>query len=227
MEDLPAGADLENLEKEGIQVLCNSGITRLLGEDDRLAEVEVIDLCTRQKQRLAADTLIFAAGRFPELIFRKAPTESATSEPSQDRSLRWEGFPPYKPPAFASESGIFAMGDPLSDYSGAIKAIGAGRRAAASIHKSLYEITLDLPDTVLTPESYIQNVAQVQAVESRPRLVMPIASSRELAHGQEIEKGFDESQAKAEAARCLQCGLICYQRSAKVEGVQIQAAVRN
>jgi len=28
--------------------------------------------------------------------------------------------------------------------------------------------------------------------------------------GVEIEKGYDQAQAMAEAGRCLQCGLICY-----------------
>jgi NADPH-dependent glutamate synthase beta subunit-like oxidoreductase len=224
MEDLPAEFNLDDLNQEGIVVHCASGITRLFGEDDRLAEIEVMDLCTRQKQRLAADTVLFAAGRFPELIVRKRSAEAATGEDSQSQTVRWEGFPPYKQPAYAAESGLFAVGDPVSDFSGAIRAIGAGRRAAVSIHKSLYEVTLDLPDTVLTLDSYVQNVDHVENVESRPRQVMPIANQKELFHGQEIEKGFDESRAKAEAARCLQCGLICYQHSAKDQPVQIQAA---
>jgi NADPH-dependent glutamate synthase beta subunit-like oxidoreductase len=178
MEDLPVGINLDDLNREGIVVLCASGITRLLGEEDRLAEIEVIDLCTRQKQRLAADTVLLAAGRFPELIVRKMATETAPGEDSRSQTVRWEGFPPYKQPAYAAESGIFAMGDPVSDFSGAIRAIGAGRRAAVSIHKSLYEVTLDLPDTVLTLDSYVQNVDHVENVESRPRQVMPIASQK-------------------------------------------------
>jgi NADPH-dependent glutamate synthase beta subunit-like oxidoreductase len=31
----------------------------------------------------------------------------------------------------------------------------------------------------------------------------------------EIEQGFDEAQARREAARCLQCGLICYRHTAQ------------
>jgi len=28
-----------------------------------------------------------------------------------------------------------------------------------------------------------------------------------------VEKGFDESRAREEASRCLQCGLICYEHT--------------
>ena len=99
------------------------------------------------------------------------------------------------------------------------------RRAAASIHKSLYGISLDLVDNVLTSAVYIQNVDQVKAVDAVPRQMMPRSSSQELIHGEETEKGFDETRARKEASRCLKCGLICYQHSPKREDVQIKATV--
>jgi hypothetical protein len=60
-----------------------------------------------------------------------------------------------------------------------------------------------------------------------PRRLMPLADTRELSQGIELEKGFSETEAKAEAGRCLQCGLVCYQHTDKQEGqlVQIEAAV--
>jgi NADPH-dependent glutamate synthase beta subunit-like oxidoreductase len=39
---------------------------------------------------------------------------------------------------------------------------------------------------------------------------MPLASAREAAQGAELERGFSAAEAKAEADRCLRCGLICY-----------------
>jgi hypothetical protein len=182
--------------------------------------------------------LVLAAGRFPEMIFVPAPDDEAAGEEAAAKNtvaeaaavpaaeLAWEGYPPYKPPAFSAESGLYARGDQMTDYSGAIKAIGGGRRAAASIHRSLYGIDLDLPAGVLTPEIYVQNVDHVEAVRAYPRRIMPIADSRELAAGSELEKGFDEHTARAEAGRCLRCGLVCYRHdSPPKKAVQIEERI--
>jgi hypothetical protein len=108
---------------------------------------------------------------------------------------------------------LFGKGDALTDFSGAIKAIGAGRRAAAAIHKLIYDLPLDLPENVLKPDAAIQNVDHVEAVAASQRRIMPLADSRDLAQLAELEKGFDTTAAQTEASRCLNCGLICYRNA--------------
>jgi hypothetical protein len=70
-------------------------------------------------------------------------------------------------------------------------------------------------------------VDQVAAVRPYPRRIMPVADSRELTTGSELEKGYDEHTARAEAGRCLRCGLVCYRHDAakKETPVQIQETV--
>jgi len=109
-----------------------------------------------------------------------------------------------------------AKGDALSDYSAAIKAIGGGRRAAASLHQIMYAIDMALPGNVLTLNTIIQDVDNVESVATQARLIMPISSTQELAQAKELEKGFSPEMAKTEAGRCLQCGLICYEHSETV-----------
>ena len=113
---------------------------------------------------------------------------------------------------------MFARGDVLADYSAAIRAIGAGRRAAASIQQILYGLEPLLTEHVITPQSKIQDVAHVENVAACQREIMPICSGRELAACGEIERGFSKEAARAEASRCLQCGLICYEHTAKPAG---------
>jgi NADPH-dependent glutamate synthase beta subunit-like oxidoreductase len=233
--DIPAETKtvdmLESLESEGIYCRYNVAVLRLLGQEETLTGVEVMDRLSGQKELLPTNSLIFAAGRFPEMIFRKVEMkivedhQVAQSELSPATDCKWEGFPPYKQPLATDTRGLFAKEDPLTDFSGAIKAIDAGRRAAVSVHKSMYGISFDLSKNVLTSEVYIQNVDHVEEVESIPREMMPIASDHELAKGREIERGFDEARAKKEAGRCLKCGLICYQKFSKEKEVQIQPAV--
>jgi thioredoxin reductase len=212
-----AAEEKETLQQKGIHILLASGINRLFGDAEQLKEIEILELNTKKSTMLKADTLIIASGRFPELIFRrpKAPESEEEAQPAEEtpENTLWEGFYPNKYPDYAEESGLLAEGDVLSDYSGAIKAIGAGRRAAASIHKVLYDIELPYPQNVLTATANIQDVDEIDKVSKIPRTIMPLASSRELTEQVELEKGFSEEAAAHESARCLQCGLICYERT--------------
>jgi len=212
----------EDVQKSGltaVNVIYNAAINRLCGEAGRLEEVEYIETDTLKRTTLAAQTLVFASGRFPELVFVRPKPEGAESDeveaeqPSSDFSLRWEGIQPYKQPAFKDEVGLFAEGEVMADYGAAIKAIGAGRRAAASIHQVMHGLTPDLAEHVITPQSVLQNVNHVEKVQASQRQIMPICSGRELAICGEIERGFSADMARKEASRCLQCGLICYEHT--------------
>ena len=203
----PDAATAAVLAEAGARVITGVGVTRLFGNGETLTGVEVRVEADGQVQLLDARTLVCSAGRFPELVF----TRPAEEEGMDASSGVWIATPPYKQPANAGEIGLFARGDALTDFSGAIKAIGAGRRAAATIHKLIYDIPLELPENVIQLDTAIQNVDHVEAVDPSPRQIMPLADSRELARQMELEKGFDTQSAKAEAARCLRCGLICYQ----------------
>ena len=197
------------------QVIVDSAVNLIYGQGDTLKGIEVIDLPTREKRKLDTDHVIFASGRMPELIF--APIASATeerageggSEQSQGGGL-WEAVAPYKQPGYQHESGLLAEGDHLTDIQAAIKAIGAGRRAAVSIHNVMYGLPLSLPESVVTAGTPIQNVFAVSNVSEHPRTLMPLTDEARQVDGIELEKGFSAEQAKTEADRCLQCGLICY-----------------
>ncbi len=208
-------SDVEELGIDGLNIVFNASLHRLRGEADSLVELDVIDTQTREISTIAAQSLVIAAGRFPELIFvENKPPESEVEE-ATDQPLRWEAFAPYKQPAYKDEVGLFAEGDVLADYSAAIKAIGAGRRAAASIQQILYGLDPLLTEHVITPNSTIQNVDHVENVAACQREIMPICSGRELAACGEIERGFSQEAARTEASRCLQCGLICYEHTAE------------
>jgi len=208
------------------EILVDHGIGRLFGQGGNLSAVELIHTESHQARKIDANHVIFAAGRLPELVFIPAPgAENDENKPDEGTvALEWEAMPPYKQPAYHQETGLMAKGDVLTDFSAAIKAIAAGRRAAASIHRSLYGIGLDLPDNVVTPQTPVQNVDRVFRVPERPRQIMPLADEGQVARGMELEKGFDARTAKSEADRCLQCGLICYRRQPASEEKQVVAA---
>ncbi|MDJ0721723.1 MAG: FAD-dependent oxidoreductase [Desulfobacterales bacterium] len=206
---------VERLEKVKASVVYGAGISELAGQGNDLKAVTCTDLQSGTQTVIQAESLVLAAGRYPELIFSRLRTEAPEDDvqPSGTDSLAWRATQPYKQPEFAREVGFFAKGDVITDFSGAIKAIAGGRRAAASMHQLMYGIPIDVPHRAVNSDCVIQNVDAVEEVRNEPRRIMPMAAPRELDQTGQLELGFDEDAARKEAARCLQCGLICYEHT--------------
>lgn len=205
-------AQLAAVEADGVRLIFGAGIVRLSGQSDLLKQIDYMDLATGEMVSLAAGSLFLASGRFPEMIFVRPEAEPSEGEDARKADAGWTGVCPYKQPAAKDEIGLFADGDVLTDFSGAIRAIAAGRRAAASVHQVIAGITPALADNVITPVSVLQDVDHVENVRVKPRQIMPIVPASELGAETDVEVGFTKDEAMAEAQRCLQCGLICYQQ---------------
>lgn len=221
--------DIEAIEalmadEDGIEILYQAAVTQLYGQGAELTGLEYTDRLSGEKTVIHVNNIFLGAGRFPELICYPTPSpESEEDEGSQEaeelaqkeprQPVRWTAIECYKKPAHKDEMGLLSEGDELTDYKAAIRAIAGGRRGAAAMHFLMYDMPVELPDQVVTPESYIQNVYEVENVKPVAREIMPVSDIKELARGQELEKGFSEQKAHKEAARCLQCGLICYERT--------------
>ncbi|MFW5901421.1 MAG: RnfABCDGE type electron transport complex subunit B [Thermodesulfobacteriota bacterium] len=227
-EKSPVDADvLDKLETEdGVALFFNTAADGLKGTDNWLETVTTMDLNTGEEGEISAGTLFIESGRLPELIFTQPAAETEAEEsvegaggPSDEEtaasvtsSIQWIGLPPTKNPAAGAGSvGLVSEADPVTDHSAAIRAIAAGRRSAAAIHKRMYGFPLDLPANVVGNDTIVQSVDHLEGVTSVPRQIMPMCSISDVPDKcPEIEKGFNEDMARQEAARCLQCGLICY-----------------
>ncbi|MGB9499433.1 MAG: RnfABCDGE type electron transport complex subunit B [Dissulfuribacterales bacterium] len=211
-----SGEAIEKLEADGITLVFNSTITRLSGTGNKLTDIEISDTSLTDVVTVPASTLIIESGRLPELIFFSPKTDDGEENDATEKQipadqLQWNAVPAYKNPENGPSVGLLAKGDVITDFSAAIRAIGAGRRAAASIHKILYDIELFLPDNVVTRQTILQNVDHVENVTPKARQIMPLTDINNICKkAPEIEKGFTEDMAVTEAKRCLQCGLICY-----------------
>lgn len=206
---------LTNLENEGVELLFNVGVTKISGEERELKALDYIDFETGEKKNISVKTLLLSSGRLPELIFRKEVTQEEEKEEALNNSesrIKWEGVEAHKQPFGGREKGLLSNSDVLSGYIAAVKALGAGRRAAASIHRLMYDIPLVFPDKILSDTSILQDVNHLEGVVSSPQQIMPVYDKRELSENGEIEKGFTKDMIKASAQRCLQCGLICYEK---------------
>jgi len=214
-------ATIETLEKEGVRLSFNAAVTSLFGEENRLTGIASIDLLTGETRTIAAETLIIESGRLPELIFTTpqpeteadAQAETPVAEAETAGPLQWLGIAPTKNPVDGHRSiGLLSSADAVTDFSAAIRAMAAGRRAAAGIHKQMYGIEMDLPEHVISCDTMLQTVNQLkEEVPSAARQIMPMCRVSDVpAYCREIEKGFTEEMARKEADRCLRCGVICY-----------------
>ena len=108
--------------------------------------------------------------------------------------------------------GVFAVGDATNKGTGiAIEAIGEARRAATVIDNyfSTGEITAYQAPFVVTKENISPN--EFDTIPKADREAMPHVAPNIRRHTfDEVNMGFTQEQAKAEASRCLECGCADY-----------------
>ncbi len=169
-----------------------------LGEPDKSGRRQPVPL-PGQEFDLPVDTVIFAIGQSMVDDFLQG-CDGLTVERGQivtDKTTLGTG----KQRVFAG--GDVAPAGPLT----AIDAVAAGRRAARSIHNYLRgEDLLPLEDVVLDearPDD--EALAKTKVVARAPMPQLPGRSR--CATWQEVNTGFTEEQAVAEANRCLNCAV--------------------
>lgn len=100
--------------------------------------------------------------------------------------------------------GVFAGGDVVAGPADIIGAIASGKEAAISIERYLGGV--DLKEGRPTPVKQVKEVSK-EGVEIETRSTMPVLEPEKRKGFAEVELGFDEKMAIAEAKRCLNCGV--------------------
>jgi len=202
--------EIDQARENNIRIVFQASVQRLKGEKECLKQIFYRDMDSGLEESVDVQTVFISYGRVPELIFTSVLDED------DNKTTEWEAIAPYKRPDQYHENGLFSENDAKTDYSAAIRAIGAARRSAASTHHVMYGNDIALANDVLKPETDIQDIKQLEQIDSVPRQVMPQRTTQELSVENELEKGFTPEMAKSEASRCLQCGLVCYEQSSEL-----------
>ena len=148
---------------------------------------------------LACDTVIFAIGQSMVDDFLRGATGITVERGQIVIDKRTQA---------TTRAGVFAGGDAAATASWtAIEAIAAGRRAARSIHnylrgEELVPVWDDLMDEA-RPDDEVLAKTEVMARMPMPQL--PGAARK--TSWDEVNTGFSEDQAVAEASRCLDCAV--------------------
>jgi NADPH-dependent glutamate synthase beta subunit-like oxidoreductase len=213
-EEMPAHEfEIEEAEVEGIEVLTRLGPKSIIGNGhvaglETLKVSSVFDPDGRFNPRmvdgtesvLSCDSVILAIGQAPDLSWL-APEDGVELSPRGTIGVDRESLA-------TSAVGIYAGGDVAFGPRNLIDAIGDGRRAAASIHRLIAGEAPPKPSLVgrkLLP--IIEVRGRTPDYTEYPRVEIPAEPTARRIGSPEIELGYTEEQARAEASRCLQCFL--------------------
>lgn len=165
-----------------------------------------IDTFEGSNHVIPCDTLIFAIGQAAGLAFIPPDTGVGVTR---------RGTVSVNPNTLAAtRPGVFAAGDAATGTAFAIDSVAAGHRAAESIQLFLQgqplerpPRALELPVVKLTRPEIDQRLAKGE-IKVQPR-VKPAARNvaDRVKSFEEVDLGYSEAEAKAEAARCLACGI--------------------
>lgn len=224
----------EKLEKMGVKLIYNSGITKVIGQKEQLDSIECTNLDTGEKLKIKTDTLVIGSGRFPELVFTSSLSNKEIDENSllnesnsakdNDANFIWEGHELQKKVSINGknkELGLLSNQDVISEYPSVVSAINGGRKAATIIHHLIYKTNLQDSLDFLNEQSCVQNVFSLNNVSlsMRNKLIdVQEKLDQELMDG--FSTGFSIKTAQKEANRCLRCGLICYEKSSEKKSLQ-------
>ncbi len=103
--------------------------------------------------------------------------------------------------------GVFACGDLVLGPDIAVTAIAAGRAAATSADRFLRGEDLRAGREAPPREKAVKDVRGVARRQRRPMRMIPLEERRTTFH--ELELGYAEEEARAEASRCLSCSGCC------------------
>ncbi len=215
--------EIEEAEEEGIIFWNELGPKKILSSKGKITGLETM-ACTSVYEEdgafkplfsddpaptIKGDTIILAIGQKSDLT----GFESLDTNPG-GRTLKID------PITFeTSIPGVFAAGDIVPGTPSVVNAIGTGREAAISIDRYIRKV-----DMLEAREKDITKIDIVRLdKEKRPRMKMKRAPIKErIADFREIDLGYSEEEAVAEALRCISCS-ICSECMQCVESCEAEA----
>jgi formate dehydrogenase (NADP+) beta subunit len=153
-----------------------------------------------QRTTIPADTVILSIGQMADLSFLDPQTNGI--------ALKAPGIIKADPVTLATSApGVFVAGDLAHGTKLMIHAIASGKQAARSVYQFLTGRAIETESLEL--HNVLADYRREKDYEKPGRVSIPVltATERLAAPSAMVERGFDESQARCEAGRCLDCGV--------------------
>nr|HID14707.1 FAD-binding protein [Anaerolineae bacterium] len=211
--EMPSFAwEVEETEAEGVVLYPNRTFKAITAENGRVTGVRLVEVDFRgfvdgrpdfdelpgTEHVLPADVVVWAIGQTADLSFLPdgGPIGKTHRAIVHDPDTLMTDRP-----------GVFVAGDVASGVTFfVVDAVSSGHRAARSIHRYLQGQPMEEGPRI-QPEARPPE-EELARVERRPRArsrILPVAERVDNFH--EVDLGLTEEQARAEAARCLCCGI--------------------
>jgi NADPH-dependent glutamate synthase beta subunit-like oxidoreductase len=212
LDEIPAAREeIEEAEKEGIRLHTRYGPKRILGEDGKVAGIELVQ-CSRvfdenrrfnpqfiegSEETVSCDTVVLAIGQAADLSWIR---------PEDNLKVTPRGTVQTDPTTLAtSRPDIFAGGDLAFGPRIIITAVAEGQRAARSIAKYLTGRVPEIPRNVrvtVYPSEQYRMPLDYEKMARRPPPTLPLDRRIGIA---EVEEPYPEPKARVQALRCLKC----------------------
>ncbi|CAH6824810.1 Formate dehydrogenase-O, major subunit [Vibrio chagasii] len=152
----------------------------------------------------AFDTVIAAVSQKPDLSFMD-------NEAIDIPLTRWNTADADPQTMHTGTGNIFSIGDFRRGPATAVEAVGDGRIAAQAIDRFFHGDMDSIPAKPFNSRKHKQLKAvdpeQYKSIQRMARKIMPELTPEQREQSfEEVETGFDNADAIAEAARCLECG---------------------
>jgi len=216
LEEMPADTvEIVEGDEEGIERLNGWGPVEIQRNADGAVTGVVFRRCLRvyddarrftpvfddsQRQTVACDTVLIAAGQATDLSFLgDGGTDVAEMRP---------GWPKVDADTLETTApGIFVAGDLAHGTRLVIDAVASGKKAARSVYRHITgrAIRAEAVEAHIPLDRYRRefDYEKIRRVELRTRS----AAERLANPATLVEIGFDEAEARREASRCLDCGV--------------------
>jgi NADPH-dependent glutamate synthase beta subunit-like oxidoreductase len=214
--EMPAYAEeIAQAREEGVSIRTLTQPVEILGDEQRLTGVVCLDMelgepdasarrrpipVKGSEKVLEFDGVIKAIGQAPEPLPLSLAGETLRYSP--------RGLVEVDPLNLSTNlPGLFAGGDNVTGPATVVEAVGAGKRAARSIHRYLqgqpFEVRLKHPTPRMRLDPLVVTDAEIEGL-IRPRMPEKEASERSRDFCL-VELGLSPQDCRNEAKRCLRC----------------------
>jgi heterodisulfide reductase subunit A-like polyferredoxin len=219
LEEMPANAEeIEECQAEGIEILTLTNPVRVIAEAGRVKAIECLRMALgapdqsgrRRPEPISGSEFIIEVDAVIPAIGQESDWTCLTEECTC--ALTTWGTLQVDPVTLQSaDPDIFGGGDAVSGPRTVVEAIGAGKEAALSIDRFLQGRDL-LEGRPKHWEGVIDVSTEGQVPQARIRMAHAPADRR-IQNFNEVQLGYEESDTRLEAGRCLKCGVCseCYQ----------------
>ncbi len=210
--------EIVDAENEGVQMHCLVSPMKFIGENGQLTGIQVQDVTLKMNPAgppdcipvegtvriVPCDTVILAVGQAADL-------DKIVAEDGLEKT-RFGTIDGNEETLETNIPGVFAGGDCFSGPRLLVDAVAAGRYAARSIHYYVTEGEIpaiqDRQREMIAPSLY-ESLEEVTPLSTRVKKPMLPVEER-IGTFIEVEGTITEEQCQAESARCLNCGIYCY-----------------